>query len=461
VGIHLHPLGKGLVMFDYRSKLITVDQALELVRDGDNITVGLGANEPPAFLGNLHRIADRVSDVTVTNCLPTTPGEYLSEENIRKAFRIDCWFATPPLRKLWSTGRVSYIPNHLHLAGSRRNAHKPSRIMISLASMPEADGRTRFACGNTYEERIGSEADLRILEISPNAPHCFGQNFLDWDAIDYVIASDARPGTIPAATTPSVKDLAIGRTIADLVDDGDCIQVGIGGIPNAVCDYLFEKNDLGIHTEMMTTGIMDLMKAGAVTGARKQVDVGKTVFAFALGSAEMYEFIDDNPDCLTGRGEEINNPYRIALNDNQVSINTTVEVDLTGQCCSESIGTQQISGTGGQSDTATGAQRSRNGRSIIALYSSVEKTDKATGETEMISKIVATLRPGAAVSLSRNDVDWVVTEYGAVNLRGTTIAERVSLLISIAHPDFRDGLYADAVRCGFITSAPSVARAGR
>ena len=240
--------------------------------------------------------------------------------------------------------------------------------MVSLASTPEASGRTRFATGNTYEEMIARDAELRILEISPNAPYCFGQNYLDWDSIDYVIESEGRPGTIPAAAS-SDRDLIIGRTIADLVDDGDCIQVGIGGIPNAVCGYLYEKKDLGIHTEMMTTGIMDLMKAGVVTGARKQVDVGKTVFAFALGSAEMYEFIDKNPDCWTGRGEEVNNPYLIARNDNQVSINTSIEIDLTGQCCSESIGTQQISGTGGQSDTATGAQRSRNGRSIIALYS--------------------------------------------------------------------------------------------
>jgi acyl-CoA hydrolase len=463
VGSHLHPLGKGEVMVDYRSKLITVDQALDLVRDGDNITVGLGANEPPAFLGNLHRIAGRVNDVTITDCLPTVPGEYLSEEHIRSSFKIDCWFSTPPLRKLWGTGRISFIPNHLHLAGSKRSFHKPSRLMISLASAPDASGRTRFATGNTYEEMIARDAELRILEISPNAPYCYGQNYLDWDSIDYVIESEGLPGTIPAAAS-SDKDLVIGRTIADLVDDGDCIQVGIGGIPNAVCGYLYEKKDLGIHTEMMTTGIMDLMKAGVVTGARKQVDVGKTVFAFALGSAEMYEFIDKNPDCWTGRGEEVNNPYLIARNDNQVSINTSIEIDLTGQCCSESIGTQQISGTGGQSDTATGAQRSRNGRSIIALYSTVEKTDRATGETQVISKIVPTLRPGAAVSLSRNDVDWVVTEYGAVNLRGTTIAERVERLISIAHPDFREDLYAQAVRCGFIQVAPSVtpvAAAGR
>ncbi|MBU4205654.1 MAG: hypothetical protein L6256_07830 [Propionicimonas sp.] len=444
-------------MFDYRSKLISVDQALALINDGDNITVGLGANEPPALLGSLHQIADRVRDVTITNCLATVPGEYLSVENVTKAFWIDSWFSTPQLRALSGTGRVSYIPNHLHLAGTRRNFHKRANIMISLASTPEASGRTRFACGNTYEEKIASQADLRILEISPNAPHSFGQNYLDWDQIDYVIESQGYPGTIPAAK-PNEKDLAIGRAIADLVEDGDCVQVGIGGIPNAVCSYLYEKRDLGIHTEMMTAGIMDLMKAGVITGARKQADVGKTVFAFALGSQEMYQFIDKNPDCFTGRGEEVNNPWVIARNDNQVSINTTVEVDLTGQCCSESIGTLQISGTGGQSDTATGAQRSKNGRSIIALYSTLEKVNKETGELETISKIVPTLRPGAAVSLSRNDVDWVVTEYGAVNLRGTSIRERVERLISIAHPSMRDQLYADAVRCGYLPVAASVPR---
>lgn len=448
--------------FDYRSKLITVEQALDLVNDGDNITVGLGGNEPPAFLSQLHRIADRVQDVTITNCLPTAQAEYLSEENVAKAFWIDSWFSTPGLRKLSGTGRVSYIPNHLHLAGTKRSYHRPADIMITLASMPGAGGRTRFACGNTYEEKIGDDAKLRIVEVSPNAPFSFGQNYWEWEQIDYVIESEGHPGTIPAAAS-NERDLAIGRTIADLVNDGDCVQVGIGGIPNAVCGYLHEKRDLGVHTEMMTTGIMELMRAGVVTGARKQQDVGKTVFTFALGSAEMYQFIHNNPDCLTGRGDEVNNPFVIARNDNQVSINTTVEVDLTGQCCSESIGTLQISGTGGQSDTATGAQRSKNGRSIIALYSTVEKPNRQTGEVERISKIVSTLRPGAAVSLSRNDVDWVVTEYGAVNLRGCTIRERAQRLISIAHPDFREQLSEEAVRYGFLPVAPSVPRvlAGR
>jgi len=195
---------------------------------------------------------------------------------------------------------------------------------------------------------------------------------------------------------------------------------------------------------------MDLMQAGVVTNARKQVDTGLTVFAFAAGSPELYAFMDHNPDLYTGRGEEINDPNVIARNDNQVSINTTVEVDLTGQCCSESIGTRLISGSGGQSDTAIGAQASNNGRSIIALYSTLERPNPVSGEIEMTSKIVPTLRPGAAVTLSRNDVDWVVTEYGAVQLRGTTLRERAQLLASVAHPAFRDDLLAAARGFGYI-----------
>ena len=367
---------------------------------------------------------------------------------LRRAFVIETWFSTPLLRRLWHTGRISYIPNNLHFAGTKRNFRRTSALMVCLASPQGPDGLTRFACGNTYEERIGAAAKYRVLEVSQNTPWCPGQNYLDPDSIDFIIESDGSPGTIPYVE-PNEKDLRIGQIIGELVEDGDCVQVGIGGIPNAVCQHLYHRKDLGIHTEMMTTGIMDLIKAGVVTGARKQVDVGLTVFAFALGSPELYAFMHQNSSLFTGRGEEVNDPYVIARNDNQVSINTTVEVDLTGQCCSESIGTQQISGTGGQTDTAVGAQMSKNGRSIIALYSTLEKPNKQTGELEVISKIVPTLRPGAGVTLSRNDVDWVVTEYGAVRLRGTSVAERAKLLISIAHPQFRDELAGAAKKFGY------------
>jgi acyl-CoA hydrolase len=426
-------------MFDYSAKKITVEQALALVKSNDNITVGMAGAEPVEFLGKLHTIADRVTDVTVTSCLNTAPGEYLSEKYLERAFRLESWFYSPTLRRLNKTGRVSFIPNNLHFSGYKRNFHKKTNIFIGSASMPDKNGRVRFSCGNVYEEEIAKKADVVILEISPNIPYCHGENYLEWDEIDHVIECDYYLPTIPDAA-PNEKDREIGQHIAELIHDGDCIQVGIGGIPNAVCEFLAHKKDLGIHTEMMTTGIMKLMKLGAVNGSKKQMDTGKVVCAFALGNQEMYEFMDNNPDILTKRGSLVNDPNVICGNDNQVSINTSVEVDLTGQCCSESVGNLQISGTGGQSDTAIGAQNSKNGRSIIALYSTAMAKNPATGEREEVSKIVPTLRPGAAVSLSRNDVDWVVTEFGVVNLRGTCVRERVEMLIGIAHPKFRDEL---------------------
>ncbi|MDR2654837.1 MAG: 4-hydroxybutyrate--acetyl-CoA CoA transferase [Oscillospiraceae bacterium] len=430
-------------MFDYSAKKITVEQALAMVKSGDNVTVGMAGAEPKEFLGKLHTIADRVEDVTITSCLSTAPGEYLSEKYLEKAFKLDSWFYSPPLRKLNKTGRVSFIPNHLHFAGSKRNFYKKADIFVCSAAMPEESGRIRFSCGNVYEEEVAKLADIVILEISPNIPHSFGDNYLEWDDIDYVVESDYYLPEIPDIA-PNEKDLAIGRLIAEHISDGDCVQVGIGGIPNAVCASLYDKKDLGIHTEMMTTGIMRLMKAGVVNGSKKQMDVGKVVCAFALGSQEMYEFMHEHPDILVKRGNWVNDPYAIAQNDNQVSINTSVEVDLTGQCCSESVGPAQISGTGGQSDTAVGAQNSKNGRSFIALYSTAMVRNPETGIKEEVSKIVPMLRQGAAVSLSRNDVDWVVTEYGAVNLRGTSVRDRAELLISIAHPKFREELRAAA-----------------
>ena len=247
----------------------------------------------------------------------------------------------------------------------------------------------------------------------------------------------------------SEKDAVIGKYIADMVPDGSCIQLGIGGIPNAVAEALKTKNDLGVHTEMLTTGMMKLAKMGVITGKYKQINKGKMVAAFAMGEPELYEFMDYNPSIAIMDGAWVNDPYVIAQNDNQVSINTTIEVDLTGQCASESLGSRQFSGTGGQADTAIGAQMSKNGKSIIALYSTVMVKDK-DGNRHEVSKIVPQLMAGATVSLSRNDVDRVVTEYGVAELRGTDIRERVERLIAIAHPKFREELHDDAVRVGIL-----------
>ena len=427
-------------MFDWSKKKITIEQALAMVKSGDNITFGMAAQGPCEFISKLHTIADRVEDVRLTTCIDPINGEYLQEKYLEKAFFCESYFYTPVQRKLQKTGRVSFIPNHLSSAAFARNCHRKTNIYIGSAYPPEEDGKVRFSCSNVIEEELAKAADIVIMEVSPNVPRSFGQNYLEFDDVDHIVECDYYLPELPDVTSTDI-DRKIGEHIANMVNDGDCIQVGIGAIPNAVCEFLMDKKDLGVHTEMMTTGIMRLMKCGAVNGSRKQKDVGKVVCCFGYGTRELYEFMHENPDIIVSRGSVVNDRFVIAQNNNQVSINTTIEIDLVGQCCSESIGNIQISGSGGQVDTATGAVRSKGGRSIIALHSTAMVKNPETGEREEVSKIVPMLKPGAVVTLSRMDVDNVVTEYGAVSLRGTSVRERVELLISIAHPKYREELW--------------------
>jgi acyl-CoA hydrolase len=293
------------------------------------------------------------------------------------------------------------------------------------------------------------QAKIVVFEINPNFPRTHGDMEVHVSDVDYLVNANYPAPTIPNIE-PNEKDSQIGKLIAQQIHDGDTIQLGIGGIPNAVAKALVGKKDLGIHTEMFTSNMVSLIKEGVITGKKKTLHPGKHVCCFALGTQELYDYIDDNPSVMILPGSYVNDPAVMAFNDNQVSINSTLEIDLTGQCASESIGTQQFSGTGGQSDTAIGAQNAKNGRAFMALYSTAMVRNPETGEKEEVSKIVVTLKPGAAVSLSRNDVDYVVTEYGMVWLRGTNIRERAKLLISIAHPKFRDALRQEAIEAGYL-----------
>ena len=429
------------------AKYVTINEALELVQSGDYIVTGLGAAEGRAFMTDLHTIADRVKDVTVSNCLPMGAYEFMVNPAYVDSFTTESWFYTPALRKAQANGNVSYIFNHLHLASGKRLYHRKPDIYVGICSMPDKHGYVSLSISNTYEMAMLKAAKTVILECNPNAPRTFGDVQLHTDEIHYLVKCDY-PIPELADAEPNEKDMVIGKLIADMIHDGDCIQLGIGGIPNAVAASLMDKKDLGVHTEMLTTGMVKLAKAGVITGKCKQNNPGKMVAVFAMGTRELYDFIDDNPAVAIMDGAYVNDPYVIAQNDNQISINSTIEIDLFGQCCSESIGHVQFSGTGGQADTAIGAQMSKNGRSVIALYSTAMVKDKATGQRVETSKIVPLLKAGAAVSLSRNDVDWLVTEYGAVCLRGTSMAERAKLIISVAHPDFRDQLTQEAIKLG-------------
>lgn len=431
----------------YEDKYISIEQALEMVKSGDVIVTGLGAAEAGLFMGQLHTIADRVRGVKVTNCLPTHPSQIYDPKYV-DSFEVDGWFFAPQMRKAHANGNMAYIPNHLHLACTKRLQFVKPNIYVGAASMPDKHGYVSLSLSNTYEKRMLEAADLVILEVNPNMPYTLGDLQVPVSEVDYLVRADYAPPVIPDAPF-SEKDAAIGKLIAEMVPDGSCIQLGIGGIPNAVAAALEQKNDLGVHTEMLTSGMMRLAKMGVINGKCKQTYRGKMVTTFAMGVPELYEFIDYNPAVAVMDGAWVNDPYVIAQNDNQVSINTSLEVDLTGQCASESLGSRQFSGTGGQSDTAVGAQMSKNGKSIIALYSTA-MVKGPDGQKQEVSKIVPQLMLGAAVSLSRNDVDRVVTEYGVAELRGTSIRDRVARLIEIAHPKFREQLWDQAVEVGIL-----------
>lgn len=430
-------------------KTITIDQAIALVKSNDEIVVGMAADEPQLFMSHLHEAGNRVTNVTVTNCLPIANAEFFIDEKWSKTFQLDGWFYTGVLRKAHEHGNISFIPNHLHLAGKKRLFHKPPDLFVTAATPPDKHGFMSLSLSNVYEKMMMKAAKVVIVEINPNFPRTFGDLEFHLSDVDYLVQADYPAPTIPNAE-PTEKDTVIGNLIASQIHDGDTIQLGIGGMPNAVAKALYGKKDLGIHTEMFTSEMVGLIKAGVITGNKKTLYPGKHVCAFAYGDKALYDFIDDNPSILMMNGTYVNDPAVIGLNDNMVSINSTLEVDLTGQCASESIGTKQFSGTGGQSDTAVGAQNAKGGRSFIALYSTALVKNPATGEREEVSKIVTTLKQGAAVTLSRNDVDYVVTEYGLVWLRGTNIRERAELLISIAHPKFREGLRREAAEAGYL-----------
>ena len=430
-------------------KRITVEEALGKVKSNDSIISAMAAAEPAGLLAQLHTIAPRVQNVTVATCLPMEPYAFFTDPSMHGHFVHDAWFFTPPVRKAHEeAGTTSYVPNHLHRAGLDRLIYQKPTIFAGTCSPPDRLGYVSLSLSVTYERELLEAADLVILEVNENLPRTYGDTIIHLEEVDFVIENHRAVAEL-APVVPDEKDRQIGGNIAELIEDGATLQIGIGGIPNAVTSMLMGKHDLAIHTEMFTDGMIDLYEAGCIGKVAhsfgNEVLTGKMVGTFALGTRRLYDFLHRNPAVALMRGSWVNNPYIIARNKKQISINTALEVDLTGQVCSESLGPRQFSGTGGQSDTAIGAQMSEGGKSFIALYSttSVKQPD---GSRKLISKIAPTLTPGAAVTLHRSDVDYVVTEFGAVRLKGAPVRERAKRLISIAHPDFQPWLRQEAER---------------
>ncbi len=432
---------KSYIDKQYEARVKTLLDALKLIRTDDFIFVGQGSGEPVQLLENLHTIKNNgVTGCEINTYVLLNDYEFIRNPAYENTIFTNSLFYTSPARKAHRNRNLSFVPNHPNVAVKRRlKAWKGKRIVLLCVCSPmDKHGYLSLSLSTLYERELVDAGAFVIAEVNPNLPRTFGDTMIHISEIDAIVETKY---SIPSVTYGefSETDKKIAENIAGLVEDGSTIQFGIGKIPNAVAFALKDKKRLGIHTDIFTDSMIDLIEFGAVDNSMKTLCKGKTVGASALGTRKLYDFIDDNPSFEFRSCMWINDPYVISQNYKMVSINTSLEVDLTGQCASESIGTMQFSGTGGQANTAIGAQMSSGGKSIIALSSSaVVKSDN--GEKSIISKIVPVLKEGAVVSLSRNDVDYVVTEYGVASLGGQSIKERVRRLINIAHPRFREQL---------------------
>jgi acyl-CoA hydrolase len=358
-------------------------------------------------------------------------------------FFIENWFYGAADRKVHAQGRESYIPNNLHQASTRKlyaNKNKVN-VFIGTATPPDSRGYMSLSLGLVLERQLIDAADIVILEINENLPWTLGDTQVHLSEVDYLVENTCALPQLPVVP-PSDAEEKIGCFIAELIEDGSTLQLGIGGIPNAITPFLMKRKDLGIHTEMFTDGMVDLYNAGVITNRRKTQWRGKMVGAFALGTQKLYDFVGNNLGVEFQQGKITNDPYIIGRNYRMVSVNTALQVDIMGQVCSQSIGYKHFSGTGGQLDTHRGAQLSEGGRGIIAL--------RSTAKDDTISTIVPFLSEGAEVTVPSHDVDTVVTEYGVADLKGLCLRDRAMSLIKIAHPKFQAQIKEEAMRLGIV-----------
>ena len=421
-----------------RAREISARDAAALVKSGMWIDWGFGLTQPDMFDQALAARKDELNQVKIRGCLSMRPRAVLECDPEGDHFLWFNWHYSGYDRKQHDVGRCNYIPMNFGEAPDyyRRFIDPVDIVILKTAPMDE-NGYFNFGGASTYCHAICERARCVIVEVSEHAPYCYGeQNAVHVSNVDYIINDGGAPS--PEVKNPPIceTDRKIAKLIAAEVEDGACLQIGIGGMPNAVCSILKEAGvkDLGVHTEMLTDGIIDLYEAGLVTGARKTLNPGKMVFTFSAGSRRQYELIHKNKDILSYAVDYTNLPQNVMQNQKVVSINNTTQMDLQGQAASESAGHRHISGTGGQLQFVRGAYASPGGKSFICLSSTYDK--KSVPQ----SRFVLDLTPGNVVTTPRTDVMYVVTEYGIVNLKGKSVAERALALISIAHPDFRGEL---------------------
>ena len=427
----------------YQEKLTTPDKIARQVQSGWLLGMDTATSQTPAIMTAIAEYI-RSSDITgvkVQALLDAYPFEFYTDPTLAGKMTGYSWFSSSAARKAVNAGYADIIPAYYRDFPTRiRAEYDYDAVCVEVAPM-DRHGYFSLALNGSYIDAMLDKTKRIFLEVNDRQPRGLCGSLIHISQVDAIVEYNHDLPVLPPVQLDEVSK-TIGGLIAERIPDGACLQLGIGAIPDATGMALKSKHDLGIHTEMFTDSMVELIECGAVNNSKKQIHRGKTVTTFAFGSQRIYDYIDDNPAVEILPVEYVNDPDVICQNDNMISINAAVEVDLFGQVCAESVGTKHMSGSGGQIDYVRGACQSRGGKSFIAF------TSTAKGGT--ISKIKPILTPGAVVTTSKNDVDYIVTEYGVAHLRGRSLGERARQLIAIAHPDFRDELTFEAKKRGMM-----------
>ena len=427
----------------YAQKLVSAEALAEQVQSGWMLGMDTGPSQTPAIMS---AIADKVRNsevkgVQVQTLLDIYPFEFYADDSLAGKMTGYSWFSSGGARKAVNGGYADLSPSYYRdIPRHIRTEYEYDAFCVAVSPM-DSHGYFSLALNGSYAEAMMDKTRRIFIEVNEEQPRCLCGTQIHISQVDAIVENTHELPVLPPVVLDETS-IVIGNLIAEQIPDGACIQLGIGAIPDATGMALKAKKDLGIHTEMFTDSMVELIECGAVNNSRKQIHRGKTVTTFAYGSKRIYDFIDDNPSVEVLPVDYVNDPEVICKNDNMISINAALEVDFFGQVCAESVGTKHMSGSGGQIDYVRGACQSKGGKSFIAF------TSTAKGGT--ISKIKPILTPGAICTTSKNDVDYIVTEYGIAHLRGRSLGDRTRQLISIAHPDFRDELTFEAKKRGIL-----------
>ena len=416
---------------EYKHKIVSKEEAVKHIKSGKRVVIGHAVGEPTLLIDAMVANKEQYENVEIVHMVPMGKGEYTKPE-MTKNFRHNAIFVGGTTREAINEGRGDYTPCFFYEVPKLfREGYLPVDVALVTVSSPDEKGYCSFGTSVDYTKPAAEYAKTVIAQVNPNMPRTMGDSFIHLSHIDYIVEASA---DIPELKPPKITDVerSIGEYCASLIEDGSTLQLGIGAIPDAVLLFLKDKKDLGIHSEMISDGVVELYEAGVITNKMKTLHKDKMVVTFIMGTKRLYDFVNNNPNIEMHPVDYVNDPIVIMKNYKMVSINSCIQVDLMGQVVSDTVGKKQFSGVGGQVDFVRGVNMSDNGKSIIAMPSTAAKGT--------VSRIVPIIDEGAAVTTSRNDVQYIVTEYGIANLKGKTLKERGRALINIAHPDFREHL---------------------